>query len=215
MIAAALAAAAVAFAPGTDESFEAFSSLPPEWKLVEYVPGAGAATIETGDAAKGERFLRIASSEVNHVRVQLPVPVERQATYRLSVRVRSTASQPVPAVLNVEGTDPVTQPVPGDGQWHSRRLYLRTGDADTATVLLSLGWYHQTVAGSADFDLVKLKKIDAAPADAPVAELASAATTAPVAADLGPRKAMLPLTGVMLLLIAGCGAALLRGGRVA
>lgn len=215
------AAAASALTPGTTESFETISILPPEWPLVEYTKGLSTATIETGDGASGSHFLRLAAKQANHTRLVLPATVEPDATYRFSAEVRATADKAVPAVLAVDGNvDVISESVPGDGKWHKRDLYLKTGSATTTNLLLSFGWYGQTVAGAADYDRVSLTKVDAAPAGARVAGAPAAtpdpavAATTPAAAGSGRRKAMLPLAAVLLVLIAGCAGVFLRGERV-
>ena len=120
----------------------------------------------------------------------------------------------MPALLALDGSGVTTDPVPGDGQWHAARLYLRTGTASTVDLAVSLGWFGNIVKGDADFDLLKLKKIAAAPPDAQVAELAAAAgaggAATPRIVTPGPSKAVIPLTVALLILLVGCGRVLLK-----
>lgn len=205
-----LAAVALALTPGATESFESMTSLPADWKVNEYTAGLSKVSVRRGHAADGKQFVRLSAKQPNHTRLMIPVAVTADTTYRFSAMVRATAPQDVPALLAVDGADGVTTgPIPGDGQWQERDLYLRTGKATSVTLELSLGWFGQTVAGRADFDVLKLEKVDTVPAGTPVA-----GGVTPAVISQGPGKAWLPLTALLVLLVAGCGGVLLRGDRV-
>lgn len=213
MIATALAAAtlaATALQPGTVQSFESLTALPPEWQVSQYVPDASTVGIKRGHAADGHQFVRIVSAEQNHTRLLIPTPVEANSSYKISVQVRARGPETVVAGVAVDGYGSLSDPVPGDDRWQERDLYLRNGKATQISVVLSLGWFGSLASGSADFDKLDVEKIDAVPFGAPAVGVPAPRTIS--TADVS--KGLLPLAGLLVLLIAGCGGVLLRGERV-
>lgn len=213
----AVLAAAVALQPGAVQSFEEFDKLPSDWQFVEYTAGLSNAAVKAGRAADGRQFLRLAAKEQNHTRVLVPVPVEPGTTYRLSAQVRSEGAKTVPAVVALDGAMETSEHVPGDGEWHERELYLKTGTSKTVLITLSLGWFGDTVAGRADFDSLKLDRVEGEPpaeatvASVPSAEQAAAEPAEPAKeSENGPSKLILPLGVLLALGVAAMGFRLRR-----
>ncbi|MFN7135319.1 MAG: hypothetical protein ACK4N5_24810, partial [Myxococcales bacterium] len=202
-------------APGTSESFETMQAVPQDWKVLEYQPGATKILLKRGRASDGKQYVRLASDEPNHTRLLVPAAVEPGATYRFSAMVRGEgpdAGAPVSALLALDGSDSnTTKAITGDGEWREQELYVRTGKTEQVQLALSLGWFGNTVAGTADFDELELEKVSAVPDGATVAEAKD--FVEPVVEKRGPNELMLPLAGVMLVLIAGCWRLLARGGK--
>lgn len=220
MIAAVLAAA-VALQPGTVQSFEEIDQLPKEWQVVEYTPNLSTAVVKAGRAADGRQFLRLSAKQENHTRVLMPVPVEPGTTYRLSAQVRAEGEKTVPAVFALDGAMETSEHVPGDGKWHQRELYLKTGSSKTVLITLSLGWFGDLAGGRADFDTVKLDRVEGEPpaeavvASVPSAEPAADASPAtPAESENGPSKLILPLGVLLALGVAAMGFRLRRRGDV-
>ncbi|MDO9352094.1 MAG: hypothetical protein Q7T55_00270 [Solirubrobacteraceae bacterium] len=216
MIAAVVAAAAFAFTPGAAESFESMTSLPADWKLVEFATDQSKASLKRGKAPDGKVYVRVSAKTPNHSRLFIPTTVEPQSTYRFSAKLRGEGRPDFPASLGVDGSLDTTGSVPGDGKWHERDFYIRTGSAGQVSLVLSLGGFGDTVVGTADFDVLQFEKVtEEPPQGARVATIQGASPQdLEQAADIpGPNGLTIPLVVLAGLLAVGCAVVLKRGDR--
>lgn len=170
--------------PAVAESFESGSGLPAGWKFVEYTPGNSTATIASGAAADGTRFLQIVSSKPDHARVVVPVRVAPNTDYRFQAMVKASGvNANMAAVLGMEGPYyAVTDSVRTDTQWQPLDLYVKVGPQTSIDLSMGLSYFGQLNLGTADFDAVTVTGVSAIPNGARVADLA---TASPVAAKPG------------------------------
>lgn len=191
------------------ESFESVTGLPAGWRFSEFTKGNSEATIFSGAAADGTHFLRIASSQLNHARVVVPVKVIPNTSYRFQVMVKARDANPnMAAVLGVDGQYSVTDTVRTDTQWQPLDLYAKVGPQTTIDLTMGLGHFGQLNVGTADFDAVTLTQVSAIPNGAKVADLATAAKPATAnesTSTEGPNSAIWVFVGI--LVVGGAGAA--------
>jgi hypothetical protein len=164
------------------ESFESGSGLPAGWKFVEYTPGNSTATIVSGAAVDGTRFLRIVSSKLNHARVVAPVQVTPNTSYRFHAMAKASGvNANAAAVLGVDGQVTTTDSVRTDMQWRPLDLYVKSGPQTTIDLTIGLGNFGGLNLGTADFDAVTVTPVSAIPNGVTVVDLATVAA-APAAA---------------------------------
>lgn len=195
--------------PVATESFESVGGLPAGWRFSEYTKGNSTITIVSGAAAEGTHFLRIASSQLNHARVIVPVKVTPNTSYRFQVMVKARDANPsMAAVLGVDGQYTVTDTVRTDTEWRPLDLYLKVGPQTTVDLTMGLGHFGQLNLGSADFDAVALTQVSGIPNGATVANLATPTTPATAnenTSTKGPNRAIWVFVGI--LVVVGAGAA--------
>lgn len=202
--------------PVMTESFESGSGLPAGWKFVEYTQGNSTATIVSGAAADGTRFLRIVSRKLNHARVVAPVQVTRNASYRFHAMAKASgANANTAAVLGVDGQVTTTDSVRTDTQWHPLDLYVKSGPQTTIDLTMELGNFGGLNLGTADFDAVTVTQVSAIPDGATVVDLAAAAA-APAAAASGSQhdltRAIWGFVGILAVVGVGAAVFVMRRG---
>lgn len=207
--------------PVMSESFESGSGLPAGWKFVEYTSGNSTATVVSGAAADGARFLRIVSSKLNHARVVAPVQVTPNTSYQFHAMAKASgvnATANAAAVLGVDGQVTTTDSVRTDSQWRPLDLYVKSGPQTTIALTMGLGNFGGLNLGTADFDAVIVTPVSAIPNGGTVVDLAAAAAAPAAAASTSQHDLTRGIWGfVGILVVVGIGAAVYimrRGGAV-
>lgn len=169
------------------------SGLPPSWRSDEWNPGMTRFVQASDGAYRGSRYVRIQSDDEDDAKLIQRIAVKPGSLYRISVMARAKADRAdrrgaYVSVLNIfDGSNEARDT---QGAWTELSLYGRTGPGQASIELcLRLGGYSSLNSGWADFDEVRVSKIDRLPEGANAIALSppsGPSSSAPSAANSDP-----------------------------
>lgn len=134
--------------------------MPTDWTFEAYYDGISEAAIDKNDE-NGSNCLHIISSGENDVRILQTIHADKNKYIKISCAIRTHSG--ASASISVKEFFDARSNVINSEQWQMAELYCYTGDLDTFTLSLRLGYYSELVSGEAWFENVSIEELTYVP----------------------------------------------------
>ena len=155
--------------------------MPDDWTTGMWFTSAGTSYLEAVTLEDGTTAALVENAGANDARFEQTVSVRKNATYRLSARVRAEGIDPANTGANLSfsdiyGTSECVYET--NGEWVTLTLYAQTGaDQSEATVFVRVGGYGSVAQGKAWFTDVELTQVEDVPVGMQALNIAPPAAT--------------------------------------